>query len=66
MTILKFAVGAIAAIVLIKIAFWLLAMVAGIVKLIMSLVFLAVAVALVVFIIKFVYRIVTGEQKGTV
>jgi hypothetical protein len=66
MTILKFIGGAIAAVVLIKIAFWLLGMMAGIVQLVMSLVFLALAVAIVVFIVKFVYRVVTGEQKGTV
>ncbi len=66
MTILKFAGGAIAALCLIKIAFWVLGLVAGIVKILMSLLFLALAVAIVVFIINFVYRVVAGENKGTV
>ena len=63
MKILRFAAGAIAAVFLIKIAFWLLGMVAGIVKLVMTLVFLALAVAIVVFIVSFVYRLVTGEHN---
>jgi hypothetical protein len=66
MKILKFAIGAIVALFLIKIAFWLLGMVAGVFHLLMSLVFLALAVAAVVFIIRSVFRAVNGEQKGTV
>ncbi|MCS6805466.1 MAG: hypothetical protein RMM98_01325 [Acidobacteriota bacterium] len=65
MQVLKWIGGIIAAIVLIKIAFGLLAMLAGLVKLLVSVLFLVIAIAVAISIFKFVFRALNGEGRHT-
>jgi len=64
MTFLKFVGGAIATVILIKIALWVLAVVFGIVGLAIGLLKLAAVVAVIMLICYGVYRWLTPPQKS--
>lgn len=64
MAFLKFAGGAIAAIILVKIALWLLSLVFGVVWFAVGLLKLALIVAVIYVICYGVYRVLNHEQKS--
>lgn len=66
MSVVKLIGGVIAAIILIRVAFGLLAMLAGLVKLLVSVLFLAIAIAVAIFLFKVVFRALGGENRSRV